>query len=66
MFEVSQLKSLWVKKRFDCLRETDSVFPDVLNIFCKVPLEFHRVDHTTSVRSMPARIHESCGLARFS
>lgn len=56
MFEVSQLKSMWVKKRFDRLRETYSVLPDVLDIFCKVPLEFHRVDHTTSVWSMLARI----------
>jgi len=54
MFDVSQLKPMWIKKRFNRFRETHSVLPDVLDIFCQIPLEFHRVENTTSVKSILA------------
>lgn len=53
MFPICQLEPMWIKKRFDGLCETDSVLLDILEVFCKVPFEFHRIDDTTSVFSVP-------------
>ncbi len=55
MFPVRQLNPMWVEKRFDSLCETYSVLPDVLDIFCKVPFEFHCDDDTISVARAPDR-----------
>lgn len=47
MFDVNQLKAVRIGKRFDGLRETHFVLPDVLDFFFEIPFEFHRVEHTT-------------------
>jgi hypothetical protein len=54
MLAIGQLKALRIKKRFDCLGKTHSVLSDVFIVFCKVPFEFHRLDHTTSIISAPS------------
>lgn len=53
MLAVRQLKSLRIKKRFNCFYETHSVLADIVVVFCKVPFEFHLIDNTTSGKSMP-------------
>lgn len=47
MFDVNQLKAVRIGKRFDGLRETHFVLPDVLDFFFEIPFEFNRVEHTT-------------------
>jgi hypothetical protein len=54
MLAVCQLKSLRIEKRFDCFCETHTVFPDIFDVFCKVPFEFHRLDHTISANRLPS------------
>ncbi len=51
MFDVDQLKAVGIQERFDSLRETHSVLPDVLNFFFEVPFEFHCAKDTIPGRS---------------
>jgi hypothetical protein len=58
MFAVDYLNAMRVQKRFDGLRETHSVLPDVLNFFLEVPFEFHWAEHTTLGRYCTRRAEE--------
>ena len=58
MFAVDHLNAMRIQKRFDGLRETHSVLPDVLNLFFEVPFEFHWAEHTTLGRYRTRRVEE--------
>ena len=47
MFDVNQLKAIRIGKRFDGLRETHFVLPDVLDFFFEIPFKFHCVEDIT-------------------
>lgn len=58
MFAVDHLNAMRIQKRFDGLRETHSVLPDVLDFFFEVPFEFHWAEHTTLGRHRTRRAEE--------
>lgn len=58
MFAVDHLNAIRIQKRFDGLRETHSVLPDVLDFFFEVPFEFHWAEDTTLGRHRTRRAEE--------
>jgi len=70
MFDIGQLKAVRVQERFDGLRETYSVLPDVLDFFFEVPFEFHRAEHTirgrSGTRSTGTDMAKGAGLESFN
>jgi len=70
MFDVDQLKSVGIQERFDSLRETHFVFPDVLDFFFEVPFEFHCAEDTivgrSGTRSTRADMASAAALDSFS
>ena len=53
MLAVDHLNAMRIQKRFDGLRETHSVLPDILDFFFKIPFEFHCAEHTTVAATVP-------------
>ena len=63
MFAVDHLNAMRIQKRFDGLRETHSVLPDVLDFFFEIPFELHCAEHTTAAATVPdERKRKGCGV----